>query len=66
VAALEAVAVYAEGCDLDSLDGYQQWCRSDAVSKGAHGVFPHTAYSNSAGTMASELCSSLSPAECTA
>jgi hypothetical protein len=39
-AALPAVAFDAEGCDLDSLDGYQQFCRSAAVSKGAHGVFP--------------------------
>jgi hypothetical protein len=41
-AALAAVAfaVDAEGCDLDSLDGYQQLCRSAAVSKGAHGVYP--------------------------
>jgi hypothetical protein len=30
----------AEGCDLDSLDAYQQLCQSAAVSKGAHGVFP--------------------------
>jgi hypothetical protein len=30
----------AEGCDLDSLDGYQQLCQSVVVSKGAHGVFP--------------------------
>jgi hypothetical protein len=35
-----AFAFDAEGCDLDSLDGYQQLCRSAAVSKGAHGVFP--------------------------
>jgi hypothetical protein len=35
-----AFAFDAEGCDLDSLDGYQQLCRSTAVSKGAHGVFP--------------------------
>jgi hypothetical protein len=41
-AALAAVAfaVDAEGCDLDSLDGYQQLCRSAAMSKGAHGVYP--------------------------
>jgi hypothetical protein len=41
-AALAAVAFTfdAAGCDLDSLDGYQQLCRSAAVSKGAHGVFP--------------------------
>jgi hypothetical protein len=41
-AALAAVvfAFDAEGCDVDSLDGYQQLCRSAAVSKGAHGVFP--------------------------
>jgi hypothetical protein len=41
-AALAAVAFAfdAEGCDLDSLDGYQQLCRSVAVSKGAHGVYP--------------------------
>jgi hypothetical protein len=41
-AALAAVAFAfdAAGCDLDSLDGYQQLCRSAAVSKGAHGVFP--------------------------
>jgi hypothetical protein len=30
----------AEGCNLDSLDGYQQLCRSAAMSKGVHGVFP--------------------------
>jgi hypothetical protein len=29
-----------EGCDVDSLDGYQQLCLSAAMSKGAHGVFP--------------------------
>jgi hypothetical protein len=29
----------AKGCDLDSLDGYQQLCQSAIVSKGAHGVF---------------------------
>jgi hypothetical protein len=41
-AALAAVAFAfdAEGCDLDSLVGYQQLCRSADVSKGAHGVFP--------------------------
>jgi hypothetical protein len=41
-AALAAVAFAfdAEGCDLDSLDGYQRLCRSTAMSKGAHGVFP--------------------------
>jgi hypothetical protein len=41
-AALAAVAFAfdAEGCDLDSLDGYQQLCRSAAMSKGVHGVFP--------------------------
>jgi hypothetical protein len=41
-AALAAVAFTfdAKGCDLDSLDGYQQLCRSTTVSKGAHGVFP--------------------------
>jgi hypothetical protein len=37
---LAAVAFDAEGCDLDSLDGYHQLCWSAAVSKGAHGVFP--------------------------
>jgi hypothetical protein len=35
-----AFAFDAEGCDLDSLDGYQQLCRSTAMSKGVHGVFP--------------------------
>jgi hypothetical protein len=35
-----AFAFDAEGCDLDSLDGYQQLCQSAAVSKGVHGVFP--------------------------
>jgi hypothetical protein len=47
-AALAAVAFAydVEGCDLDSLDGYQQLCRSAVVSKGAHVVFPQTAYSN--------------------
>jgi hypothetical protein len=35
-----AFAFDAEGCGLDSLDGYHQLCRSAAVSKGAHGVFP--------------------------
>jgi hypothetical protein len=30
----------AEGCDLYSLDDYQQLCRSAIVSKCAHGVFP--------------------------
>jgi hypothetical protein len=35
-----AFAFDAEGCDLDSLDGYQQLCRSAAVSKGAHSVYP--------------------------
>jgi hypothetical protein len=30
----------AERCDLDSLDVYQQLCRSAAMSKGVHGVFP--------------------------
>jgi hypothetical protein len=41
-AALVAVAftIDAEGCDVDSLDGYQQLCLSAAMSKGAHGVFP--------------------------
>jgi hypothetical protein len=41
-AALAAVAFAfdAEGCDLDSLDVYQQLCRSAAMSKGVHGVFP--------------------------
>jgi hypothetical protein len=41
-AALAAVtfAFDAEGCNLDSLDGYQQLCQSVAVSKGAHSVFP--------------------------
>jgi hypothetical protein len=41
-AALAAVTFTfdAEGCDLNSLDGYQQLCQSAAVSKGAHGVFP--------------------------
>jgi hypothetical protein len=41
-AALAAVvfAFDAEGCDVDSLDGYQKLCRSATVSKGAHGVFP--------------------------
>jgi hypothetical protein len=41
-AALAVVAFTfgADGCDLDSLDGYQQMCRAAAVSKGAHGVFP--------------------------
>jgi hypothetical protein len=41
-AALAAVdfAFNAEGRDLDSLDGYQQSCRSADMSKGAHGVFP--------------------------
>jgi hypothetical protein len=38
--ALAVVAFDAEGCDLDSLVGYQQLCRSADVSKGAHGVFP--------------------------
>jgi hypothetical protein len=40
-AALAAVAFAfdAEGCDLDSLDGYQQFCRPTAMSKGAHGAF---------------------------
>jgi hypothetical protein len=38
-AALAVVAFDAEGCDLDLLDGYQQLCRSAAMSKGAHGVF---------------------------
>jgi hypothetical protein len=38
--AVVAFAFNAEGCDLDSLDGYQQLCQSDVVSKGAHGVFP--------------------------
>jgi hypothetical protein len=37
-------------------------CRSAAMSKGAHGVFPHTAYSNSMRTVVGEVCSSLSPA----
>jgi hypothetical protein len=35
-----AFAFDAEGCNLDSLDGYQQLCRPAAVSKGVHGVFP--------------------------
>jgi hypothetical protein len=41
-AALAAVAFAfdAEGCDLNSLDGYQQLCQSAVVSKVAHGVFP--------------------------
>jgi hypothetical protein len=41
-AALAAVAFAfdAVGCDLDSLDSYQQLCRSAAMSKGVHGVFP--------------------------
>jgi hypothetical protein len=41
-AALAAVAFAfdAKGCDLDSLDGYQRLCRSAAVSKGAHVVYP--------------------------
>jgi hypothetical protein len=41
-ATLAAVAFSfdAEGCDLDSLDGYHQLCRFAAVSKGAHGVYP--------------------------
>jgi hypothetical protein len=41
-ATLAAVAFgfNAEGCDLDLLDGYQQLCRSAAMSKGAHGVYP--------------------------
>jgi hypothetical protein len=41
-AALAAVAFAfdAEGCDLDSLDGYRQLCQSTAMSKGVHGVFP--------------------------
>jgi hypothetical protein len=30
----------AEGCDLDSLDGYRQLCQYATVSKGAHSVFP--------------------------
>jgi hypothetical protein len=63
-AALAAVtfAFDAEGCDLNSLDGYQQLCQSAAVSKGAHGVFAGTVYSNSAETMVGEVCCSLSPA----
>jgi hypothetical protein len=54
-AALAAVtfAFDAEGCDLDSLNGYQQLCRSAAMFKGA--------YSNSAGMVVGEVCSSLSP-----
>jgi hypothetical protein len=35
-----AFAFDAEGCDLDSLDGYQQLCRSAPMTNGAHGVFP--------------------------
>jgi hypothetical protein len=40
-AALAAVtfAFDAEGCNLDSLVGYQQLCRSADVSKGVHDVF---------------------------
>jgi hypothetical protein len=37
--AVAASTFNAEGCGLDSLDGYQQLCRSAAMSKGAHGVF---------------------------
>jgi hypothetical protein len=29
-----------EGCNLDSLDSYQQLCLPAAMSKGVHGVFP--------------------------
>jgi hypothetical protein len=63
-AALAAVALAfdAEGCDLDSLDGYQQLCRSAAVSKVRMVSFPQTAYSNSTGMVVGEVCSSLSPA----
>jgi hypothetical protein len=38
--AVAASTFDAEGCDLDSLDGYQQLCRSAPMSKGVHGVFP--------------------------
>jgi hypothetical protein len=35
-----AFAFDTKDCDLDSLDGYQQLCRSAAVSKGARGAYP--------------------------
>jgi hypothetical protein len=51
-----------EGCNLHSLNVYWQLCQSAAVSKGAHGGYPQTAYSNSLETVEGELCCSLSPA----
>jgi hypothetical protein len=50
-------------CDLDSLDGYQQLCRSVVVSKGAHGVFPVDGVLQLYGDGGrGGVCSSLSPA----
>jgi hypothetical protein len=48
-AALATVIFAAKGCNLDSFCGYQQLHQLAAISKGAHGVFPQTAYPNSAG-----------------
>jgi hypothetical protein len=52
----------AEGCGLDSLDGYQQLFRSVAIPRVCMVSFPQTAYSNSTGMVVGEVCSSLSPA----
>jgi hypothetical protein len=56
----------AEGCDLNSLDGYQQLCQSAAVSKGAHGVFPTDGVFQFCGDSGRGVCFSLLAVGCLA
>jgi hypothetical protein len=60
--AVVTFAFDAEGCDLDSLDAYQQLCQSAAVSRGAHGVFPAGGVFPLCGDGGREVYCSLSPA----